>query len=86
MGDREMVEKLAIIKDVKCGVMDRGVAMLAFTVYVSEGYAASQFLDWDAAKEMIEAYDVSHVDQLNGKPCWVEQGGGMILYKKPALI
>ncbi len=63
---------MAIIKDVRCGVGDRGRAWLQFSTYCSEASAALQIIEWEDAKDVIEAYGVSDVSQLEGKPCWVD--------------
>lgn len=74
------MEKLAVIKNPVIGVDDRGHASLRFTTYVSESSAASQALNWEEAKTLIESADVSDVRQLDGKPCWVEQADGFIRF------
>ncbi len=79
-----MAEKLAIIKDVHCGVSDRGKFALRLTVYDSECSAALQV--WEDLAEIakiVEAYGVSDVGALNGKPCWVEVGNGLMKWVRP---
>lgn len=61
---------LAIIKEVRCGVGDRGVAWLQLSAFTSESGAALQIIDWAAAKDVIEAYGVSDVKQP-GLMTWV---------------
>jgi len=75
-----MAEQIAIIKNVKIGVGDRGRAWLSFDTYVSECAAALQVVEWDAAKQVIEDADVGDVHDLNGKPCWVETDGTFIKF------
>lgn len=80
------MEQLAIIKNVRCGVGDRGVAWLQFDAYTSESRAALQVIGWDVAKEVIEAYGVSDVSKLEGKPCYVESDKGMSTFTRAAVI
>lgn len=80
------MEQLAIIKNVRCGVGDRGSAQLQFDAYTSASTAALQVIDWDEAKTVIEAYDVSDVSKLEGKPCYVNKGDGTSTFARPALI
>lgn len=78
---------LAIIRRVQCGVGDRGRAWLSFSVYVTECSAALTILEWDRAKEVIEAYGVEDVQNLDGKPCWVDTSKpGLITWVGPAVI
>jgi hypothetical protein len=65
-------KSLAIIKNVHCGVGDRGRAALWFSVHITESSAALQVFEWNQAKEIIEAYGVEDVARLDGKPCWVD--------------
>lgn len=80
-------ERLAIMRHVRCGVGDRGRAWLSFDVFTSESSAALTILEWDRAKEVIEAYGVSDVHQLEGKPCWVDTSQpGMTTWISPAVF
>ena len=89
MSDDGSKTQLAIIKNVRLGMNDESV-VLTFETYITESVAALQALSWDDAKAMIEAFNVKHVDDLNGKPCWVTVTnggwGGTILYRKAAVI
>jgi hypothetical protein len=85
--DHIKIEKqLAIIKNVHCGVGDRGVACLWFDTYISECSAALQVLSWDDAKLVIEKAGVSDVGRLAGRACWVEAGNGFIKFIEVASI
>ena len=84
MSDRP-AESLAIIREVHCGVSDRGTACLWFSAYIGESSAALQVMSWSDAKDIIEAYAVTDVADLNGKPCWVDTSShGIIRYLRPA--
>lgn len=72
--------KLAIMKKVTIGVCDRGVAALMFHTFLSENEAAMQMLNWGEAKVAIEDSGVSDVRQLEGKPCWVREDHGLIIF------
>lgn len=85
-----MAEKLAIIQGPQLSVEDHcGHNAIVFNVYVSEGCAACQwilpgdprFIDlWDSLPRS------GCLDFLNGKPCWVDEGDGMIIFKRLARI
>lgn len=80
-------QQLAIIKQVHCGVGDRGYAALWFSTYITEGSAALQVFGWEEAKTIIEAYGVSDVARLEGKPCWVDtSAAGLIRWVGAAKI
>ena len=79
-------ERLAIIKEVQCGVGDYGKAALWFTTYISDCSAALQVIEWEDAAKLIESSGVRHVDSLNGKSCYVEVGNGLIRFKRMAKL
>lgn len=66
------MKQMAIMKNVTFGMNDRDQVGLTFTTYLSESQAAGQFIPGELALEVIKKYGVSNVNQLNGKPCWVE--------------
>jgi hypothetical protein len=70
---------MAIIRHPRFGVGDRGVVWLEFETYISEASAAHQILKVEDAVKVIEAYSVSDISLLAGKPCWVDTS-------KPGLI
>lgn len=74
--------KTAIIQRPKFGVGDRGSVVLTFDAYTSESSAALQVIGVEDAVKILEDAEVSDVSKLNGLPCWVEQGDGMIIFKK----
>lgn len=76
-----MAKVMAVIKRVRCGVGDHGVAYLQFTTFISECEAALQIFLWEEAKAIIEAANVSDVNHLEGKTCWVECEKGPIKFK-----
>jgi len=82
MSDKQM----AIIKTVQCGVGDRGRAWLQLHLALSECTGVMQILEWDAAKEFIEAYGVSDVSKLAGKPVWVKPEGDIVELVGPAVL
>lgn len=79
-------KQLAIIRQVECGVGDYGQAALWFSTFITESGAALQVFDWDQAREVIEAYGVRDVHQLEGKPCWVNASGSLIRWVGPAVF
>lgn len=79
-------EQLAIIRNVNCGVGDYGKACLWFDAYIGECAAALQVIEWGAAGKLLEEAGIADVNKLNGRPCYVEVGGGMILFKRMAKI
>lgn len=76
------MEKVAIIKQIRIGVCDRGYASLSFHTFVSECEAAMQLLNWVEAKKVIEDAGVADVKDLEGKPCWVNEERGLIVFVK----
>lgn len=64
-------ETMAIMRGVRFGVGDRGRCWLEFETKLSTGAAAMQYLEVEAAVELIEAYGVRDVHDLEGKPCQV---------------
>ena len=79
-------KQLAIIKNVHCGVGDRGVACLWFDTYINEHSAVLQVLSWAIAKDVLEKISVDDVYKLNGKACWVEVDNGYIKFLEIAAI
>jgi hypothetical protein len=78
---------LAIIRSVRCGVGDRDTACLRFEIRISEGSMTTWSLSWDEAKPVIEAYGVSDVHDLDGKPCWADTSErGLIRWIGPAKL
>ncbi len=81
-----MNEEMAIITEVGVGIRDVGRPVLWFTVTLMDGGGALQVFSWEQAAEIIKAYSLYEVRSLNGKPCRVKVGGGMITYIGPALV
>ncbi len=73
-----MSEQVAIISEVGIGCRDVGTPVLWFTVHTSEALAALQVLDWTEAHKVLS--QVREVQDLDGKPCWVEAGGNTIKF------
>jgi len=70
------MKQMAIMKNVKFGLqLDCGKVGLSFSVYLDECSAANQFISGDKALEIIKKFGVEDVEDLNGKPCWVETDG-----------
>lgn len=66
------VEQLAVIRNVNCGVGDRGRFALWFTTYIKECVAALQvFEDPVEIAKVVESAGVSSVFDLKNKTCWV---------------
>jgi len=78
----EMEERMAIMRGVGFGCRDTGRPCLFFTTYTSECNAALQILYGEEAMAVIKESGVYDVKGLEGKPCWVETGGGITLFKK----
>jgi hypothetical protein len=85
MGSQE--ETLAIIRRPGYGMRDYHPG-LWFEVYVSDTTAALQVFNQPEADEVIKAFGVKDVRDLEGKPCWVSNGGvgGIIKYVRPATM
>lgn len=81
-----MTEQLAIIKDVGIGMRDVGRPVLWWTVYVGDNAGALHVFDWEEANAIITAYGVENVQDLNGKPCWVEVDSNKITFKRACKI
>lgn len=79
---------MAIIKDAKFGVGDRGKTTLTFSTFITEGSAALQvFYDMDEISSILEKYGVEDVPHLNGKACWVDTSKqGLITWVGPCVI
>ncbi len=81
-----MSEEMAIITEVGVGIRDVGRPVLWFTATLMDGGGALQVFGWEQAAEIIKAYSLYEIRSLNGKPCRVEAGDGMIRYIGPALV
>lgn len=80
-----MEERLAVIKDFNIGVGDRGVPAIWFSAYVNEVAAALQVIQGaEAIHEFIAATNLSDVTKIEGRTCWVDEGDGLIRYKRLA--
>lgn len=80
----ESREQLAIIRDVRYGIGDRGKACLTFTTYTEESSAALQVLYQPQADQVIEQADVSDVHSLERRACWVQVGDGLMRFLRMA--
>ena len=69
-------EQLAIIEGVGFGNRDVGSPVLFFSTMLSEGTGALQILGGKEALDLIKAYGVYDVKDMDGKPIWVECNGG----------
>lgn len=87
MTENENFQKvLAIIRRPHVAVEDHsGQLCIAFDTYITECSAASQWVSpteerfislWGAMK--------GDINNLDGKPCWVKTGGGLIIFEKVA--
>ena len=74
------MEKLAIIKGVGIGMRDYHTPIMWFETRTSEGSGALQILSWASAEEVIRTTQVYDVRQLEGWPCWVDEGDGIITF------
>lgn len=80
------IRQMAIIQGVGVGLRDVGAPVLWWTVNTGDSGAALNVFDWEVAGEIIKAYGVREVHGLNGKPCWVEVGDGLMKYVEPCII
>ena len=80
------MKQLAIMKDVGFGCRDIGRPILWFNTYISNSECALQIISYQDAEEIIKKYHVNDVHDLEGKPCWVDAGNGMIKFLEPAII
>jgi hypothetical protein len=79
-----MSETLAIISRVGYGLRDRSIPMLWFDTNMSEGSGALQVFFQPEADEVIKDHGVRDVQDLEGKPCWVEVDGRLVKYLRAA--
>lgn len=87
MATNPKIKQMAIIKNVTFGYnRDCGKVGLSFTVYLDEGSAAGQFISDNEALEVIKKFDVSDVNDLDGKPCWVESDNHYVKFLSPCKI
>lgn len=78
-----MTEQLAIIKNPKFGVGDRGEVVLTFEAYINESTAALQVLSADDGVKFLRAYGVSDASYLAGKPVWMDTSRpGLSIFKR----
>jgi hypothetical protein len=79
---------LAIVRRPGYGMRDMHVPGLWFDTYTSDCTAALQVFTQPEADEVIKAFGVRDVHDLEGLPCWVSgnQAGGFIRYVKPATM
>jgi hypothetical protein len=77
---------LAVMRDVKFGVSDRGGVCLMFSAYTEEHLCAGHFVPLKEAAEFIRAYGVDDVSKLNGKTCWVKVDGMIQTLAGPAVF
>ena len=73
-----MAEQVAIISEVGIGCRDVGTPVLWFTVHTSESLASLQVLPWSDAYEVLQ--QIREVQDLDGRPCWVECDGNMVKF------
>jgi len=84
---KDKEEKLAIIRGVQCGVGDYGKFALWFSTYISENTTALQVIEGGkAVAEFVEECDVRNIQDLDGKPVWVEVDGGLIKLLRPCVF
>lgn len=81
-------ERLAIIRRPGYGMRDNYRPCLWFDTYVSDSVAALQVFEQPEADEIIKAFGVRNVNDLEGLPCWVDGGeaGRIIRYLRPATM
>ena len=72
--------QMAIIKNVGIGMRDCREPVLWFDVYIADGLAALQILNWTEAKQLIADYSLYDVRNLEGKPCLAVKNNGLLRY------
>jgi hypothetical protein len=83
----DVVEQLAVMRNVKFGVSDRGEPAMMFSVYTSELHGTQWHLTWEDAGKWIKAFDVGDVKLLEGKTCWVDVSKqGLMIPLRPAVL
>ena len=85
-----MAEKtMAIMRGVGIGMRDCSEPVLWFAAHISKGVASLQVFDWAQAAEIIKAYAVHDVRDLEGKACWIQtkgKSGGRAVWAGPCVI
>ena len=74
---------LAIISEVGFGMRDLSEPVLWWTVHTDESWAALHVFPVAQAVEIIKAYGVRDVKDLDGRPVWVRRGDGRITFDRP---
>lgn len=74
------MKQMAIIKDVGFGVRDTNHAMLYFTVWMSESSASLICLNSKYTINLIETHQITNIENLEGKPCWVDVDGNSVKF------
>lgn len=62
---------MAIMMVVSCGKRDGGLE-LRCSIHLNESRAGSRVFRGAELGALVEAFDVHHMQELNGKPCWVD--------------
>jgi hypothetical protein len=76
-------EQIAIIRNAKFGLGDRGKVVLRFDAHLTESTASLQVLDVATAVKLIEQMGITDVNQLNGKPVWMDTSNpGTSMFKR----
>ena len=68
------------MKNVHFGVRDRDTAMLYFNVWWSESETSLICLPCPYAVNLIEKHQVSDIQKLDGKPCWIDVDGNTVKF------
>jgi hypothetical protein len=77
--------KLAIIKNVTCGVDESDKGWLRFDAYISEHEHRNLIFSWEQAETFMRVYNTYHVFGLEGQPTWVKvnRGSRSIRWDRP---
>lgn len=80
------MRQLAIIKDIHFGNRDVGQPCVWFTSMINEGTGALQVLMEEDLISFVKDSGCHKLEDLEGKPCWVDVDGSRILFEEVAKI
>ncbi len=75
------MEELAVIKDINIGCRDVGKCVCWFTVEAING-CSLQVISLNDLSEMVNKSGVYSFKELNGKPCVIESGNSIQVFKR----
>lgn len=84
----EMHKQLAIIRRPHVALEDHSMQLcIAFDTYITESSAASHWVP-PTDERFISLWETMQgdINNLDGKPCWVNTGGNLIVFEKVASV